>query len=189
MRNHIRLLTLTASRPAALATPMQHRRSSTSEKAVAHRHRAKGVAFIGGLRRFGAGLIFALVGAVGAFGAFGSAGAHAQPSGTVIAVVQQAEVNRATGKKVLQPRAPVYSGDQIVTGGTGLAQITFRDDTKLVVGPNAKMVIDAFVLNEDNTAREISVNAVRGAFRFITGNSSKDVYKITTPTATVGIRG
>ena len=51
------------------------------------------------------------------------------------------------------------------------------------------MVIDAFVFNDDNTARKISINAVRGAFRFITGNSPKDAYSITTPTATIGVRG
>jgi hypothetical protein len=30
---------------------------------------------------------------------------------------------------------------------------------------------------------------MRGAFRFITGKSSKDAYSITTPTATLAVRG
>ena len=51
------------------------------------------------------------------------------------------------------------------------------------------MVIDAFVFNNDNTARQVSISAVRGAFRFIAGKSSKDAYSITTPTATIGVRG
>jgi hypothetical protein len=51
------------------------------------------------------------------------------------------------------------------------------------------MIIDAFVFADDNTARNISINAVKGAFRFITGKSPKDVYSITTPTATIGVRG
>ena len=113
----------------------------------------------------------------------------AAPSGTVLAVVQSANIDGATGKKVLQPEAPVYAGDRIDTGPVGSAQIRFRDDTKLVVGPNSSMVIDAFVFNDDNTAREISINVVKGAFRFITGSSRKDAYKITTPTATIGVRG
>ena len=113
----------------------------------------------------------------------------AQPSGTVIAVIQSAEVDSVTGQKVLQPLADIFSGDRINTGRVGEAQIKFRDNTKLVVGPNSSMVIDAFVFNNDDTARQISINAVRGAFRFITGNSSKDAYSITTPTATIGVRG
>jgi len=115
--------------------------------------------------------------------------AVAQPSGTVIAVVQSAQIDGQTGKKILQPEAPVFSGDHILTGAIGEAQVKFRDNTKLVVGPNSMMIIDAFVFNDDNTARKISINAVRGAFRFITGNSRKDAYTITTPTATIGVRG
>jgi hypothetical protein len=113
----------------------------------------------------------------------------AQPSGTVVAVIQQASIDGETGRLVLQQEAPVHTGDRIVTDAGGEAQIRFRDDTRLVVGPNSSMVIDAFVFNDDSTARDISINAVRGAFRFITGNSNKDAYSITTPTATIGVRG
>ena len=113
----------------------------------------------------------------------------AQPSGIVIAVVQQSEANGETGKRTLQTEGPVYSGDHITTGPTGNAQVRFRDNTKLVVGPNSMMIIDAFIFNNDQSARKISINAVRGAFRFITGKSPKDAYEITTPTATIGVRG
>ena len=115
--------------------------------------------------------------------------AQAQPDGIVLAVVQQAVIDAKTGKTTLMPANPVYSGDRIVTGQIGNAQIKFRDDTKLVVGPNSTLLIDAFVFNKDNTARQVSISALKGAFRFISGNSPKDVYKITTPTATIGIRG
>ena len=118
-----------------------------------------------------------------------SPSALADPSGFVIAVVQAAHVDGRTGKMILQPAAPVFSGDHIITDAIGVVQVKFRDDTKLVVGPNSMMVIDAFVFNNDNTARQVSINAVRGAFRFITGNSPKDAYSITTPTATIGVRG
>ena len=113
----------------------------------------------------------------------------ANPSGSVVAVVQSAHIDGKTGQQVLEPEAPVYSGDKINTGQVGTAQIRFRDNTKLVVGPNSSMVIDAFVFNDNNTAREVSINALKGAFRFITGDSRKDAYKITTPTATIGVRG
>ena len=118
-----------------------------------------------------------------------AANADTAPSGTIIAVVQSAQIDGTTGKKVLQPAANVFSGDRIITGAVGEAQVKFRDDTKLVVGPNSTMVIDAFVFNPDASARKISINAVKGAFRFITGNSPKDAYSITTPTATIGVRG
>ena len=80
------------------------------------------------------------------------------------------------------------AGDPIITDAVGFVQVKFRDDTKLVVRPNSMMVIDAFVFNNDNTARRVSISAVRGACRFITGKSSKDAHSITTPTATIGVR-
>jgi hypothetical protein len=115
--------------------------------------------------------------------------AYAQPDGIVVAVVQQAHIDAQTGKTVLMPANPIYSGDRITTDQIGNAQIRFRDDTKLVVGPNSALVIDAFVFNKDDTARQVSISALKGAFRFISGKSPKDVYRITTPTATIGIRG
>jgi hypothetical protein len=129
----------------------------------------------------GAALTLAAAGVPAAFAA--------EASGTAIAVVQQASIDGQTGRVVLQASAPVFSGDRIETGPNGEAQIKFRDETKLVVGPKSSLIIDAFVFNDDDTAREFSINVVKGAFRFITGNSSKDAYTITTPTSTIGVRG
>ncbi len=114
--------------------------------------------------------------------------AQAQPDGIVVAVVQRTIIDAKTGRRVLVQSSPVYSGDRITTDNVGNTQIKFRDDTKLVVGPNSTLVIDAFVFSGD-TARQVSISALKGAFRFISGKSPKDVYKITTPTATIGIRG
>jgi hypothetical protein len=112
----------------------------------------------------------------------------AAPSGTVVAVIQQSEADGTSGRRVLVASGDIFAGDKIITGPVGEAQIRFRDDTRLVVGPNSQMSIDAFVLS-GNTAQDISINAVRGVFRFITGHSPKNVYKFVTPTATVGVRG
>jgi hypothetical protein len=131
------------------------------------------------------GILFAAVMVAVAFAPV----ANAQPDGVVVAVVQQATIDAKTGKTVLMPANPIYSGDKIITDQIGNAQIKFRDDTKLVVGPNSMLVIDAFVFNKDDTARQVSISALKGAFRFISGKSPKDVYRITTPTATIGVRG
>ena len=129
-------------------------------------------------------------GAVGVIALAGlSVAAVAEPSGAVIAVIQQSQADGEGGKRVLQVEGPVFSGDKIITGARGEAQIKFRDDTKLVVGPNSQMTIDAFVFTEKGTAQKFSINAVRGAFRFITGTGPKSAYSINTPAATIGVRG
>jgi hypothetical protein len=110
------------------------------------------------------------------------------PSGMAIAVIQSTQAQGSAGDRTLEEQGPVYSGDKIVTGPSGQAQIKFRDETKLVVGPNSSLTIDAFVYS-GKAAREVSIDAVKGAFRFITGVSKKDAYSITTPTAVIAVRG
>jgi hypothetical protein len=108
----------------------------------------------------------------------------AQPSGTAVAVLQSAEANGHT----LAVQAPVFTGDKIVTGPVGQAQLLFRDQTRLVIGPNSRLTIDAFIFKA-NTPTDVSINATKGAFRFITGIGPKQAYSIKTPEATIGVQG
>lgn len=122
-----------------------------------------------------------------------SATAHhvfaAEPSGQAVAVIQSAAVQGAAGSRALEVRGPVFSGDVVKTNRRGEAQLKFRDGTRLVVGPQSELTIDRFVLADQSNVREMTINAVRGAFRFISGSSRKQSYSINTPTATIGVRG
>src|SRR5947207_2324348 len=111
--------------------------------------------------------------------------AHAaEPIGKVVAVG-----GSPTGSgRALIAGSPVYENDRLVTG-KGNIQIIFIDDTKLVVGPNSSLVVDRFLLKGGKSAQKFSVNALRGTFRFITGDMAKKAYDIQTASATIGIRG
>jgi len=113
----------------------------------------------------------------------------AEPSGEAVAVIKATAVEGAAGKRPLEVKGPVFSGDVVKTDRRGQAQLLFRDDTKLVVGPNSQLTIDRFVFAGRSNAREFTINAVKGAFRFITGSSQKQAYTIKTPSATIGVRG
>jgi hypothetical protein len=112
-----------------------------------------------------------------------------EPSGIAVAVIQAADVGRGGGQLILKPDSPVFMGDVIKTDGIGDAQIRLSDNTRLVVGPNSLIVIDRFVFDTSMTAKQVSLTVARGAFRFITGGSRKEAYTISTPTATIGVRG
>src|SRR5919108_5616076 len=71
------------------------------------------------------------------------------PSGTTVAVIQATSATGPGGSRTLEPQRPVYSGDRINTAESGEAQIYFRDQTRLVVGPNSSLVIDKFVFAGD----------------------------------------
>ncbi len=136
----------------------------------------------GGRWLFGVAVLAASVGV-------SSAAPAIEKSGIAIAVVQATSAAGEAGDRTLVADAPVFMGDVIRTGAKGEAQIRLLDDTRLVVGPNSYMTVDDFVFEGGNRAGKVTLNAVRGAFRFITGSSQKDAYTIKTPTATIGVRG
>src|SRR3954449_7962837 len=95
----------------------------------------------------------------------------------------------------LEPKVTrIAKGDEIVrdelvrTAADSDARFVFRDDTNLSLGPGSTLRLDRVVF-DDPKAGDIAIKLTLGAFRFITGNSNKEAYAITTPVATLGIRG
>jgi hypothetical protein len=123
-----------------------------------------------------------------ALGASALSALAAAPIGEVIAIGGSPEASGTGGERALGPGSALFEGDRVTTG-YGNAQILFVDDTKLVVGPNSTLVIDRFLLRGDDRATKVSLDALRGTFRFVTGKSDKEAYEIDTGTATIGIRG
>jgi ferric-dicitrate binding protein FerR (iron transport regulator) len=113
----------------------------------------------------------------------------ASPAGTAVAVRPDASATGTGGDRGLAVDAPVFMGDAINTDTRGMAQIRFADETKLAVGPNSRITIDRFVFAGNQTAKQVTLDVTQGAFRFITGLSNKNAYKVETPTATIGVRG
>ena len=93
------------------------------------------------------------------------------------------------GSRTLQSGSDVFEGDNISVSGGGNVQIVLDDGTKLVVGPASRLQLKAYLRRNASTAKKVSIKAVKGTFRFITGNSDKQAYDVQTSNATIGIRG
>lgn len=117
-----------------------------------------------------------------------SAASAQEPTGHTIAVVPDASAFNSSGVRLLSSQQAVFMGDRLQTGPVGEAQLQFIDETRLVVGPSASLVIDSFIVKE-NTVRNFALSAARGTFRFFSGTSAKSAYSISTPTVTLGVRG
>lgn len=126
--------------------------------------------------------------AISAFCVGGMARAD-EASGSVVGLVPAALAKASGIDRTLAIDGPVFMGDRIDTGDKGQVQLLFRDQTRMVVGPGSSLVIDAFVFQKDATVQQVSMNAVKGAFRFMTGSGPKQAYTIHTPTATIAVRG
>ena len=83
----------------------------------------------------------------------------------------------------------VFQSEIIRTGADSSARIELIDATSVSVAPSSQLTLDKFVYNGDHTAKSVTLNAVKGSFRFISGNSPSDAYKVNTPQAAIGVRG
>lgn len=103
-------------------------------------------------------------------------------------------VNRMAGTVSSQQRS-IGSGDQVFadevveTGHDAKGQLLFLDETSLTVGPDSRLTLDKFVFDPNSSVAKVSMTAVRGVFRFISGSLPKQAYEIKTPAGVVGVRG
>src|SRR6266446_4681895 len=121
---------------------------------------------------------------------FAASPAHAQARVGEAAVVKN-EVVRVMGSATSQINVGdgVLRDEIVRTGLDSAARLVMADNTNLSLGPSATVKLDRTVFNDEHTYRDIAVRLTTGAFRFVTGNSEKAAYKITTPLASIGVRG
>jgi ferric-dicitrate binding protein FerR (iron transport regulator) len=116
--------------------------------------------------------------------------AHAQTRVGEAAVVQN-QVVRITGSASSQINVGdgLLRDETVHTGQDSATRLVLADSTNLSLGANATVKLDRTVFDDEHNYRELALRLATGAFRFVTGNSQKSAYKITTPVATMGVRG
>ena len=83
----------------------------------------------------------------------------------------------------------VFQNERIRTGSDGSAQLLFLDLTSLKIDANSNIVLSRLVFDPQKKRGHVVLNAVSGAFRFVSGSSPKKNYQIRTRFGTIGIRG
>jgi hypothetical protein len=114
-----------------------------------------------------------------------SAPASAEAIGRATAVKPEAHANA----RLLSAGTEVNSEETVRTGTAGVADLRFRDESNLSVGPSSTVRLNKFVYDPNKGAGSSVIEVTRGAFRFSTGSQSKGDYKVKTPYGTLGIRG
>ena len=102
-------------------------------------------------------------------------------------------VDRKDGDKniTIEQSLDILQYDTVKTGN-GKVGILFVDDTRVDVTQHSKLIIDEFVFDPNSCKGKLNLSAKLGTIRYASGqiakNSRQDI-KITTPTATIGVRG
>src|SRR5436190_3380947 len=118
--------------------------------------------------------------------------AYAQaPARVGEAAVVQNEVIRVSGSGGTQINVgdAVLRNETVRTGKDSATRLVLIDSTNLSLGANSSITIDKTVFNDEQSYKDVTIRLTSGAFRFVTGHSDKNAYKITTPLATIGVRG
>ncbi len=94
----------------------------------------------------------------------------------------------------LSEKSQVREGDVLATERDTYAQVRFTDGGQVTLRPNTQVKIEGYRYSEDQPQRDnFIMGLLKGGLRSVTGLISKrgnrDSYKITTATATIGVRG
>ncbi|MBK0391986.1 FecR family protein [Ramlibacter algicola] len=88
---------------------------------------------------------------------------------------------------------PIQSGDVLNVGTGGTAQLRFTDDSIVALGPDSRFQVAEYAYDGvAATAQRVAMSLLKGGLRTVTGQIGKinnSGYKLTTATATIGIRG
>jgi hypothetical protein len=121
---------------------------------------------------------------------------HAEASVAATVGTAGAANTRSTGTppgsslRVIEVGAQVVSDEKIETSATGSVQLLFIDKTTLNIGPNSSVVIDKFVFDPATAQGEMAISLGKGVLRVVGGQATHTGgASITTPVATIGLRG
>ena len=117
-------------------------------------------------------------------------GSNAEPRiGTAASTRPNAEAISGANTQTLSAGSEIYANQTVRTGNRGRADLVFVDKTNLSVGPTSEVRLDKFVYDPSGSAGSVVMQATRGAFRFVTGSQAHEVYRVSTPHGTLGVRG
>ena len=142
-----------------------------------HMHRTR----FGGL---GLGLLLAAL-------AVASTAAAAEPAGRILSIEGAPQVERDGAAPVeLRRSDPVFVGD-IIRTGEGRAKIMFEDNSLMTLDRNTDLRITEFLFRKKSQQRESMFDLLQGRAKALVSQffSSREDFRVRTPTAVAGVRG
>jgi hypothetical protein len=116
--------------------------------------------------------------------------APAEPIGNVATLTGSATVTRNNASTPLKPQDDIYLNDVLRTSANSTLGVTFNDATTFNLTANARIVVDNYVYEDGGKQNAAVFNIARGTVAFVAAAVARTGdMKISTPTATLGIRG
>lgn len=139
----------------------------------------------------------------------GNPGAAPVAAAEITLVTGRVTVSAATGARSLGAGDKVFAGDTLLVGPNSYANLKFPDGGRVLLRPNTDFTVEAYQyapLAETPAgaapaagkgkvaapAQQAFFRLLRGGFRAVSGligKADQQAYRVTTPVATIGIRG
>ena len=87
---------------------------------------------------------------------------------------------------------PIHEQDRVETAPNGQIGITFRDDTRIALGPNSRLDLTRFVFRPAEKEYGFVLRLAYGTLQYLSGLTAKlapDAMAIETPGSTIAVRG
>ena len=97
-------------------------------------------------------------------------------------------------RRVLSTQSVISAGDTLITEDKTYARVRFSDTSEVTLRPGTQFQIETYSFDRDAPQNDnIAFRMFKGALRTVTGlvgrRGNQDAYKLSTATATIGIRG
>ena len=118
----------------------------------------------------------------------------ADPIGSVTALTGSLLVKRADGTiAILAANSPLQAGDTLASRKDTYARLDLADHSSVTLGSDTELIMERYSFDEARSQNNIAVlNLTRGRVHIVTallGKRSADTFTLTTPSATIDIRG
>jgi hypothetical protein len=116
--------------------------------------------------------------------------ADAEPIGNVATLTGSATVTRNNAATPLKLQDDIFQNDVLATSANSTLGVTFNDATTFNLTANARIAIDSYVYEEGGKQNGALFDVRRGTVAFVAAAvAHTGDMRISTPTATLGIRG
>jgi hypothetical protein len=113
-----------------------------------------------------------------------------EPIGNVATLTGSASVTRNNAPTPLKPQDDIFLNDVLQTSANSTLGVTFNDATTFNLTANAKITVDSYVYEDGGKQNAALFDITKGTVAFVAAAVAKTGdMKISTPTATLGIRG
>ncbi|HCZ15707.1 MAG TPA: hypothetical protein DHV85_14195 [Candidatus Accumulibacter sp.] len=101
-------------------------------------------------------------------------------------------VGQGNARRPATPGAAIYVRDRLLSGPQSGASVVLRDGTGITLGPSSQIDFTVFAFDSTTQRGSLLVHVLEGSIRVATGllaRFSPELFKVTTPTSVVGVRG